>query len=126
MTLAHDSPDVPPGNEPRLRWHTLFQDAAEPLFLLNRRRRVLFVNRAWETLTGLTLAEVKGRVCRRRALRLFAEKAEFVLGAMAPTPEVAQGEPGQARRLVGLGTVPAWWQVAFFPLRARDGLLGIL
>jgi len=43
------------------RWQGFFQHAAQPIFLLNRRRRVLFVNRAWETCTGLKLADVRGR-----------------------------------------------------------------
>jgi hypothetical protein len=46
------------------RWQAFFQPAAQPMFLLNRRRRILFVNRAWESCTGPALADVRGRVCR--------------------------------------------------------------
>ena len=34
------------------RWQTFFQHAAQPIFLVNARRRLLFVNRAWEKCTG--------------------------------------------------------------------------
>jgi transcriptional regulator with PAS, ATPase and Fis domain len=121
MTPAHDSPDPSP-----FRWQTLFQQASEPLFLLNRRRRILFVNRAWEVLTGLSLAEVKGQTCRRRPRGILAENAELVLGALAPPPEVAQGQPARARRLMSLGSVPACWHVDFFPLAAVDGPVAVL
>ena len=50
------------------RWQAFFQHAAQPIFLLNRRRRILFVNRAWEkSCTGIPLAEARGRICRRRS-----------------------------------------------------------
>jgi transcriptional regulator with PAS, ATPase and Fis domain len=123
MSLPHESPDIP---EAHFRWQTLFQRSSEALFVLNRQRRLLFVNRAWETLTGLTLAEVRGRVCRRRPRGILAENVEVILGALTPPQEVQGGQPGQARRLLSLGTGPASWQVAFFPLAAGDQILGIV
>jgi transcriptional regulator with PAS, ATPase and Fis domain len=126
MSLSHESPDPPPGNDTRFRWQTLFQQASEPLFLLGPKRRLLFVNRAWETLTGLALPTVKGQVCRRRPRGILADKEHMILGAMAPPPEALEGQPGQARRIVSLGTAPAWWQLAFFPMMAGERLLGIL
>src|SRR5205807_6332426 len=104
MSPSSDSPDSSSHQAP-FRWQTLFHKASEPLFLLNRQRRLLFANRAWETLTGLTLAEVKGQVCRRRPRGSFAERAEIILSARAPPPEIDQGESAQARRLVPLATV---------------------
>ena len=126
MTPSSDPPNVPPGSDARFRWQALFQQAPEPLYLLNRRRRILFVNRAWEALTGLSLAEVKGHVCRRRPRGILAEKVELILGALAPPAEVALGQPTQARRLLPLGLATAWWQVAFFTQAAEGGLRGIL
>jgi transcriptional regulator with PAS, ATPase and Fis domain len=123
MSLPHESPDI---REAQFRWQTLFQQSSEAVFVLNRQRRLLFANRAWETLTGLTLAEVKGRVCRRRPRGILAENVEVILGAMAPPPEVQGGQPGQARRLLSLGTAPACWQLAFFPLAVGELVLGIL
>ncbi len=116
----------PPENDARFRWQTLFQHATGPIFLLNRRRRILFVNRAWETLTGLTLAEVKGQVCRRRPRGILAEKIELLLGALAPPAEAMEGQATQSRRLVPSGNAPACWDIAFFPLNGNAGLVGIL
>jgi transcriptional regulator with PAS, ATPase and Fis domain len=126
MSRSHDSPDLPPANDVRFRWQTLFQQTSEPLFFLNRQRRLLFANRAWETLTGLALVEVKGQVCRRRPRGILADQEQMILGAMTPTPEALQGQPGQERRIVSLGTAPAFWQLAFFPMMAGDQLVGIL
>jgi transcriptional regulator with PAS, ATPase and Fis domain len=121
-----ESPDVPPQTESRLRWQAFFQQASEPIFLLNRRRRILFVNSAWEAMTGLTLAHVKGQACRRQPRGILADKKDLLLGAMAPPTEVQEGQPGQARRLLSLGTTPSAWQIAFFPIGKGDRLLGIL
>src|SRR4051794_6423860 len=117
--MASAAPDVPdplPNPEARFRWQAFFQKVTEPVFLLNQRRRILFVNQAWEKLTGLTLAEVRGQVCRRRPRGILAEKSEILLGAMAPPAEVLQGQTAQARRVFSLGAVQVHWQVAFFPL----------
>ena len=41
------NPSPPPADEPiDFRWQALFQRAADPVFVLNRRRRLLFVNHA--------------------------------------------------------------------------------
>lgn len=108
------------------RWQVFFQRAQEPLFLLNRQRRLLFVNRAWEDLTGQLAVQVRGRLCKRRA---HAEPGswEALARALAPPPEVLSGKPARVRRLVAR-TDPGnrWWDIDFFPLRDAAGLLGVL
>src|SRR5207302_4688318 len=52
---------------PDFRWQALFQRSLEPVFVLNRGRRILFVNRAWQELTGVAAAEARGRARVRRA-----------------------------------------------------------
>src|SRR5215471_12374634 len=121
-STSRDSPDDP--SSIGFRWQALFQHCSEPLFVLNRQRRVLFVNRAWEALTGLAQTEVKGQVCRRRPRGIIAEKTELVLSALTPPPEVMAGEPGQARRAAG--AAPGWWQVRYFPLRGEHGLVAVV
>ena len=109
------------------RWQALFRRAHEPFFLLNRRRRILFVNRAWEGLTGLSAAQVRGLRCVRRP-SLPQDPWDVVIRAVCcPPPEVVEGRPGRARRLVpGIKSTPRWWDVEFFPLHEQDGLLCIL
>ena len=106
------------------RWQSFFQHAAQPIFLLNPRRRMLFVNRAWEACTGLTLAEVRGRVCRRRAAAASLEKDEAILGMCAPPADAVKGQVCQVRRrAVGSAN---WWEIHFSPLAGAQDLLGIL
>ena len=126
MSSPRDPPETSSASDPRFRWQALFQHAAEPLFLLSARRRVLFVNRAWEALTGVAPADVKGQTCRRRPRGIVAEKIDLLLSAMAPPAEVMAGQLGQARRHPPLGPQPVWWQIDFFPLAGAAGLTGIL
>jgi transcriptional regulator with PAS, ATPase and Fis domain len=127
MTPSADhSPEVPPENEARFRWQTLFQKSSEPLFLLNRRRRLLYVNPSWEKLTGLSASEVKGQSCRRRPRGIVAEHIELILAALAPPPEVLKGQPGQARRRIAGAVQAGWWHIAFFPIAGGGEILGIL
>ena len=107
-----------------LRWQTYLRHAQEPLFVLNRRRRLLYANRAWEQCTGLTLAAVRGRPCRpRRSSDTEADEAP--LPTFAPPPEALAGATCRARRRA-LDPAGGWWQFDFFPMRGPDGLLGIL
>jgi PAS domain S-box-containing protein len=106
------------------RWQAFFQHAVQPLFLLNRRRRILFVNRAWEICTGLTLAEVRGRVCRRRPASAAAEKEEAILGICAPPADALDGRTCQVRRRAP-GSAD-WWEIQFLPFAGAKELLGVL
>lgn len=106
---------------PEFRWQAFFQRCSQPLFLLDRQRRIRFVNRAWEALTGLPSAEVRLRTCTRRA-PAEAGSGDAVLQALAPPPEVLAGRPAQVRRRVSGSD----WDIDFLPLREGDGLLGIV
>lgn len=109
-----------------VRWQALFQRSREPLFLLNRQRRVLFVNRAWEQLAGVTVGQARGLLCKR--YKDFEAGSLKMLGAaLCPTPEALGGQISRVRRLVpGPGTVRRWWDIDFFPLQDNQGLLGII
>jgi DNA-binding NtrC family response regulator len=104
------------------RWQALFQRSHDPLFLLNRQRRLLFANGAWETLTTLRRAEVRGRACTRRRLPATPSHWDEVARALAPPVQVLQGQPARLRRQVA--GIP--WDVDFFPLQQDDGSFCIL
>jgi transcriptional regulator with AAA-type ATPase domain len=119
------------------RWQGLFQRTAEPLFLLDRRRRLLFVNRAWEELTGVPAAEAHVLVCRRQRPASLDDSPEEILAhALTPPPEVLQGAVGRVRRLLpglaggavgpALAAPTRWWEVEFFPLRQEDRTGGFI
>ena len=89
------------------RWQAFFQHAAQPMFLVNRRRRILVVNCAWESCTGLTLADVRGRVCRRRSPSASLEKEEAILSASALTVDAVAGRRCQVSRRAPVGAETA-------------------
>jgi transcriptional regulator with PAS, ATPase and Fis domain len=100
------------------RWQALFQRCAEPLFVLDRRRRLLFVNRAWETLTGMAKEQAHLLVCRRtQPISAEAPAEEIVAHALTPPREVLRGGNGRLRRqLPGREGESRWWEIEFFPL----------
>jgi transcriptional regulator with AAA-type ATPase domain len=137
LPVSSGQADAPrPAIEPEFRWQALFQRSRDAVFVLNRRRRFLFVNRAWEQLTGLTAAEARGLACRRRAL-LPQDPLDLVIRTLCcPPPEVLKGRPGRDRRLIprlpddGLPSrsheAARCWDIDFLPLRDDGGTLCIL
>ncbi|HEV3082832.1 MAG TPA: sigma 54-interacting transcriptional regulator [Gemmataceae bacterium] len=116
-----------PPETAEFRWQALFQRAREPVFVLNRRRRILFVNRSWETLTGISAAEARGLACVRRG-PLPQDPWDVVVRSLCcPPPEVLKGETGKSRRLVpGTSARARWWDVEFLPFHDDQGLLCIV
>ncbi|MCI0681515.1 MAG: sigma 54-interacting transcriptional regulator [Gemmataceae bacterium] len=95
------------------------------MFLVSGQRRLLYANPAWETLTGLSFADARGRACRRRAPAGAVDLLELVLGLIAPPAEALRGRSCQTRRRAP-GPRPAWWDIEFFPWSDADGPLAIL
>jgi transcriptional regulator with PAS, ATPase and Fis domain len=106
------------------RWQALFQQTHDPVFILNRRRRLLFANRAWETLTGQSAGDTHGLTCTRRSSdRPLAALAR----ALCPPAGVLQGRSARVVRAVpGSATGPPWWEIEFLPLTDANGVIGIL
>ncbi len=104
------------------RWQAFFQHCAEPLFVLDRRGRLLFVNRAWETLTGMAKEQAHVLVCRRARPVSAGDSVEEILShALTPPPEVRRGAGGRVRRLLPRqdrrdAGPTGWWEVEFLPL----------
>jgi transcriptional regulator with AAA-type ATPase domain len=109
-----------------VRWQSLLQRAAEPLFLLNRRRRLLGVNRAWEEWAGSPAADFRG-LAFKRSRNAEADSREALASALRPVPEALEGTPARARRLVpGRGGASRWCDIDFFPLQDHKGRLRLL
>jgi hypothetical protein len=136
-----------PGDEPRLpnpaerkpatekraatgfRWQALFQRSTDALFLLDRQRRLRFVNLAWEQLTGIAALDVRLLSCKRqRPAAAVDSMSEVLAHALCPPPEVMQGRTALTRRRIPAGDTNGrrWWDVEFLPLRAGDHAVGIL
>src|SRR5262249_8150210 len=107
-------------------WQTYFRRANEPLFLLSRRRRILFVNDAFVQRTGWSAAVVGGLLCTPRP----SEDA----GALGPLAQTLCPPSGVLRRKTAHIRRPApsrsqsgeIWELDFSPFGGPDGLLGIL
>jgi DNA-binding NtrC family response regulator len=112
------------GASDSFRWRAFFQHCREPLFVLNRRRRIMFVNRAWEQLTGQSAANAGGLTCTRRAT---GDPLSALARTLCPPPEVLQGRSTRVQRpLPGLSSGPPWWEIEFLPLAGEQRLLGVL
>jgi DNA-binding NtrC family response regulator len=110
------------------RWAALFQASRDPVFLLNRHRRIVFVNRAWEELTGVPAVEARGRACPPAREPKPKDAVGRLLAVLCSPPlEVLEGRPTHARRLVVLpGGHCAWWDVDFLPFADGRGGEAIL
>jgi transcriptional regulator with PAS, ATPase and Fis domain len=122
------SADKPPrtSRDPLAGWAGLFQQSAEAVFLLNRQRRIRFVNKAWEQLTGQPLETVLGLFCLPRK-RKGVPPLQSLAQTLAPPAEVRAGRSETVRRPIpGARVGPPWWDITFFPLMGANGLLGVL
>src|SRR5436190_8750076 len=115
--MAEPTPPTNPSPaDPEFRWTAFFQRSSEAIFVLNRRRQILFANHAWEKLTGCTAREAHKQVCKRQR---DAEPGSMdaLLSALHPPREAMEGRHTQVRRLVALNdAIPQWWDLEFFPL----------
>jgi transcriptional regulator with PAS, ATPase and Fis domain len=116
-----DAPRFPRRLAKDFRWQAFFERCAEPVFVLDRRRRLLFVNRAWETLTGMAKDEAHVLVCRRQRSVSADDPIEEILAhALTPPPEVLRGASGHVRRLLpapkSVVGASRWWEIEFLPL----------
>jgi transcriptional regulator with AAA-type ATPase domain len=111
-----------------IRWKSWrpFQRAAEPIFVLNRHRRIVFVNRAWEQLTGLPIAEARQITCRP-GRRLSGDWEDLLRQVLRPPDEVLDGAAGRTRKRVPrFDPARCWWDIDFLPFRDESGLLFIV
>jgi len=119
-----------PSSRPlRFRPDRVWRSASEPLIWLDAELRVVWVNSAWEELTGRRADEVVGADCSIfGASRVDETGSEALAASFAPPPEALGGvaaststlivRPDGERLLRGL---------SFWPFVARDGsLLGML
>lgn len=119
--MSEEQPSDATARQPRrlakaFRWQAFFQRCAEPLFVLDRRRRLLFVNAAWEALTGVAKEQAHLLVCRRPRSVSAGDSPEDILAhALTPPPDVLRGASGHVRRSLP-GPIPRWWEVEFLPL----------
>ncbi|MBO0698519.1 MAG: PAS domain-containing protein, partial [Zavarzinella sp.] len=121
-------PDPSPDPTPRGAWAALFHQTTDPVFLLNPRRRLRYVNRAFEKMAHAQADAILHEYCHpRKVQKDLPAGRRLLLQAMAPPAEVMRGRTVRVRRPVPPARLgPPWWDITFVPLRDGDKLLGVL
>lgn len=93
----------------------------EPAFWLGPDQKLVWVNRAWEELTGRAAADVLGRAVQARGPGR-PEETDALGGSFYPPPEVSEGRPAAARTLIVHPSGERFWRrVEFWPLHNAKG-----
>lgn len=101
------------------RVEALLQNAAEPLFVINPDRRLVFVNRAWEDLTGQPAAGVLGMPCVSAGPTRAGEILSLV-GSFCPPAAAFSGEPcGTLSLILHPSGERLWRRIEFLPLHVE-------
>lgn len=106
---------------------TLLRQAREPIFVLSPQGRFLFVNEAWEELTGYSFESVSGVVCGPSGPSPIGALAALAAG-FRPPPEALRGRPHAVSTLIVLPDGERRRRrLEFHPLHdSQGGLLGLL
>jgi DNA-binding NtrC family response regulator len=105
----------------------LWQLAREPIFWLDPMLRMVWVNRAWENLTGYPAESVVGLTCQAHGPTRVGDLTDLV-ASFHPPPESLAGQPSGNPSLIfhasGQGT---WHRLEFWPFRdEHESLIGLL
>lgn len=121
-------PDPSPDPTPRGAWAALFHQATDPVFLLNPRRRLRYVNRAFEAAARVPADAVLHEYCHPRKVQTDLPAARrALLQTLAPPAEAMRGQVARVRRPVPPARLgPPWWDITFVPLRESDKLIAVL
>jgi PAS domain S-box-containing protein len=118
---------MPPLRSTSFRPDQLWRSAREPMFWLDPDSRILWVNHAWEDLTGHQAESILGTTCSAFGPTQAGEAADLA-ASFAPPPEVLEGRPATSSTLILRPDGERLWrELAFWPFLKPDGsLLGLL
>ena len=109
-----------------VRLDRLLQQAREPAFWLSSELKLIWVNRAWEALTGHPAASVVGLICRAHG-PTRAGDLHGLAGSFYPPPEAIAGRPASTRTLIIQASGERLWRrIEFWPFHGDDGELSAL
>jgi transcriptional regulator with PAS, ATPase and Fis domain len=74
------------------RWRSLLQEAAEPVYVLDRNRRLVYLNAAAEAILGMPVTDVLGIVCRPSSSTEAPTDLGLLAASLAPPAQVARGQ----------------------------------
>jgi DNA-binding NtrC family response regulator len=118
---------MPTPRAPAFEPNPLWQRAREPIFWLDPALRLVWVNRAWEELTGHAGASVLGLTCQAHGPTRAGDPADLA-ASFHPPPEAMAGQPaGSSTLIYHAGGEPLWRRIEFWPFRdEHDRLIGLL
>ena len=105
----------------------LWQSAREPVFWLDPTLKLVWVNRAWENLTGYPAESVMGLICQAHGPTRAGDLTDLA-ASFHPPPESLLGQPAGTRSLILHTSGEAIWRrVEFWPFcDENDSLIGML
>src|SRR5262249_58615530 len=109
--------------EPNLLW----QRSREPIFWLDPALRLVWVNRAWEEMTGYRAQSVLGLTCQAHGPSRAGDLADLA-ASFRPPPESLAGQPAGGPALIFHADGRRLWRrVEFWPFRdEHEDLIGLL
>ncbi|MDR3618520.1 MAG: sigma 54-interacting transcriptional regulator [Paludisphaera borealis] len=118
---------MPPPRASAFRPDQLWRSAREPMFWLDSDLRIIWVNHAWEGLTGHKAESILGTVCSSYGPSQAGDAADLA-ASFAPPSEVLAGRAATSSTLILSASGERLWRgIAFWPFRGPDGaLLGLL
>ena len=105
----------------------LWQLAREPIFWLDPTLKLVWVNRAWEKLTGYPADTVIGLTCQAHSPTGAGDLADLA-ASFHPPPESLTGQPtGTSALIFHVSGEASWHRLEFWPFRDEsDSLIGLL
>ena len=107
------------------RFGALLQKASEPVYLLDSHRRLVYANRAWEQLTGISADRAAGLQCpplNGSSNDGYDEALNNLARNLAPPPEALDGiDAGGPLLIVRPGGEHCWRRALFTAYRDADG-----
>ena len=79
--------------------HALFERASQPIYVVDERRRLVFLNRACAEWLGVGPDDLLGRECRYHSVSA-AEYPDALVAALCPPPEALAGRPASGTIVV--------------------------
>lgn len=105
------------------RLHSLWRKAREPVFFLNKSRRLVYVNPAWEDLTGRSAESILGLSCRPRRKHESEDLAQLAR-CHRPPRSASQGRPSRTRaRIPHVNGDLLEKSLEFWPFHEDSGIL---
>jgi DNA-binding NtrC family response regulator len=118
---------MPPPRVVPFELDPLLRQAREPIFWLDAQLKLVWVNRAWEELTGYLAGSVLGLTCQANVPMRGGDPADMV-SSFYPPPESLAGKPvGGSTLILPAAGERIWRRIEFWPFCDNQGtLIGIL